>query len=128
VVFKLTPPAKGQAVWTETVIYSFTGGSDGNQPWAGLLGDASGALYGTTYGGGIAGCTRYSGIGCGVVFKLTPPGSGQTAWTETVLHNFSGADGANPVAGLIRQPRGPLYSTALFGANNDNGLVFELGR
>jgi uncharacterized repeat protein (TIGR03803 family) len=64
-VFKLTPPAKGQMAWTETVLYSFTGGSDGFYPLAGLIADKEGALYGTTQAGGTA--------GFGTVFKLTPP-------------------------------------------------------
>jgi len=79
-VFKLSPPAKGQTAWTETVLYSFNKGGpgyDGVGPVAGLIADNQGALYGTTYEG--------DGTG-GVVFKLSPPAKGQTAWTETVLY------------------------------------------
>ena len=68
-VFKLTPPAKGQTAWTPTVLHSFTN-SDGSSPNAGLIADNSGALYGTTAGGG----TAFSGT----VFKLTPPAKGET--------------------------------------------------
>jgi uncharacterized repeat protein (TIGR03803 family) len=66
----------------ETVLYSFQGGSDGNDPEAGLIFDKEGALYGTTSG-------RGSG-GNGTVFKLTPPAKGQTQWKETVLYSFQG--------------------------------------
>jgi uncharacterized repeat protein (TIGR03803 family) len=79
-VFKLTPPQKGQAAWTETVLYSFCsllGCSDGGIPLAGLIADKQGALYGTTSSGGSG---PY-----GTVFKLTPPAKGQTAWTDRAL-------------------------------------------
>ena len=73
-VFKLTPPATGQTVWAETVLYSFGSfDGDGANPLAGLIADKQGALYGTT---------KYGGTGSeGTVFKLTPPATGQTAWT-----------------------------------------------
>lgn len=61
VVYKLTP--SGQ----ETVLYSFTGGADGGNPYAGVIVDSAGNLYGTAYGGGANNCTG----GCGVVYKST---------------------------------------------------------
>ena len=62
-VFKLTPPSLGlQTQWTETVLYRFKGGSDGAGPYAGLILDARGALYGTTQAGGTS--------DRGTVFKL----------------------------------------------------------
>ena len=118
-VLKLTPPAKGQTAWTESVLYSFKGGSDGATPIAGLIADNSGALYGTTAGGG-------SGNN-GTVFKLTPPAKGQTAWTETVLHSFKGGSGgATPIAGLIADNSGALYGTTAGGGSGNNGTVFKL--
>ena len=69
-VFKLTPPTKGQTAWTETVLYRFLGGSDRAIPFAGLIADKEGALYGTTQGLGSVN---------GTVFKLTPPAKGQAA-------------------------------------------------
>jgi uncharacterized repeat protein (TIGR03803 family) len=84
------------------VLYSFQGGNDGAYP-AGLMADAAGALYGTTYAGGSA--------GAGVVFKLTPP-----TWTATVVHGFQGgSDGAYPRAGLIADAAGAFYGTTCSG-------------
>jgi uncharacterized repeat protein (TIGR03803 family) len=125
-VFKLTPPAKGQTTWRETVLYSFTGGSDGGSPLAPLIADNEGALYGTTtFGGNYSAC---GGTGCGVVFKLTPPGKGHTVWTETVLHTFAnGSDGANPHDGLVADQRGALYGTTYQGGSSGgSGTVFKL--
>jgi uncharacterized repeat protein (TIGR03803 family) len=128
-VFKLTPPGRGQTAWTETVLYSFTGGSDGAFPAAGLIVDNASNLYGTTVGGG--GNDRCAN-GCGTVFKLTPPGRGQTAWTETVLHSFTGggftggSDGGLPLAGLIADNGGALYGTTFGGGTIGGGTVFKL--
>ena len=89
--FVATRSARAQ---TESVLYSFTGGTDGSTPVAGLVQDAQGNLYSTTYEGGGTGC---GGSGCGTVFKL------DTSGKETVLYSFTGTggDGANPLAGLV---------------------------
>jgi hypothetical protein len=123
-VFALTPPAPGKAYWTEAVLYSFKGGSDGDFPDAGLAMGANGSLYGTTTRGGP--CP--GGGGCGTVFELTRPGPGKILWTEQVLHSFSGgADGSIPEASLILDSSGNLYGTARWGGNpNFGGTVFEL--
>jgi uncharacterized repeat protein (TIGR03803 family) len=119
VVYKLTPSSGG---WNETVLYNFTGGTDGGNPVGGVILDAGGNLYGTAEeGGNTADCTPY---GCGVVFKLSPASGGH--WTETVLHTFLGTDGAFPIAGLV------LHSGMLFGTTN-GGLsatsdVFQMKR
>jgi uncharacterized repeat protein (TIGR03803 family) len=116
-VFKLTPPAKGGKSWTETVLYSFLGKSDGGNPEAGLLRGSDGTLYGTTYLGG-----SQDGLsGFGTVFKLAPPANGKTAWTQTVLHTFQGSDGANPRAALIADATGALYGTTPVGGGNSGG-------
>ncbi len=79
--------------WSETPLYSFTGGSDGANPHSGLIVDGNGVLYGTTVGGGAN--------AKGTVYSLTPP-SGGGSWTESVLYSFSGAnDGAQPRAGVV---------------------------
>jgi uncharacterized repeat protein (TIGR03803 family) len=118
-VFKLTPGSGG---WTESVLYTFTGGSDGREPYARLLLDASGNLYGTTLLGGTIGSVCSSG--CGTVFKLT---HGSSGWTESVLYAFEGgADGASPYDGLAFDPTGNLYGTAYAGGASANGAIFKL--
>jgi len=108
-VFKLAPDG------TETVLWNFNGGSDGAYPIGGLLMDSAGALYGTT-DGGTAG-------GDGTVFKLTPSGG---SWTETVLHDFAGSDGANPFAGVIEDSTGNLYGATTAGGTYGFGTAFEI--
>ena len=128
VVFELSPPSSGSGPWTETVLYTFTGGSDGAYPEAGLIFDSKGNLYGTTTNGGDTSGSNCSGIGgCGVVFELSPPSGGGSPWTETVLFTFSnGTDGAVPYAGLIFDAKGNLYSTTAGGGSAGYGVVFEL--
>jgi uncharacterized repeat protein (TIGR03803 family) len=123
-VFEVTRNSDG--TWTESVLYSFSGGADGGQPSAGLVLDAAGNLYGTTKFGGSANCN----LGCGTVFQLKPASGG---WTETVLYSFSGgADGREPYATLLFDTTGNLYSTTLFGGNVGSvcssgcGTVFKL--
>lgn len=107
-VFELTPDGNGK--WIETVLYRFTGRKDGGSPWAGLVFDSLGNLYGTTYAGGYSNQTTCI-VGCGVVFKLTPAGNGQ--WKESVLYTFKGLkDGANPVGSLAFDSSGNLYGAA----------------
>lgn len=134
-VFKLTPPAAGKTQWTETVLHGFTGGSDGNGPSGGVILDSFGAVYGTTNEGGTSPlCPFYDDLGCGTVFKLTPPAPQQTKWTETKLYSFTGgSDGAYPVGGLIVDPHGALYGTTAYeGVTTGNcdpdgcGTVFEI--
>ena len=114
-VFKLTPDG------TETVLYAFTGGSDGAYPESGVIMDEAGNLYGTTESGGT-GC---DGSGCGTVFKVAPDG------TETVLYAFQGStDGANPLGGLIADKAGNFHGTTNSGGtgcrNQGCGTVFRL--
>jgi uncharacterized repeat protein (TIGR03803 family) len=121
-VFKLTHNSDGS--WSKSTIHSFQGGAtDGVGPSA-LVVDQSGNIYGTTSGGGLE-CS--DGGTCGLVFKLTPTGSG---WTEAILHFFTGAsDGYDPYSGLIFDRAGNLYGTASAGGqgiDSGNGTVFEL--
>ncbi|HEV2379547.1 MAG TPA: choice-of-anchor tandem repeat GloVer-containing protein [Terriglobia bacterium] len=103
----------------ETVLYSFTGGTDGAAPVAGLVRDTAGNLYGTTYYGGSVACNN--GQGCGTVFKLDTTGG------ETVLHSFTGGtDGAYPLAGLVLDGVGNLYGTTSLGGASGYGVVFAL--
>jgi len=113
VVFKLTPRTHGS--WKETVLHSFIG-SDGSQPIAGLIFDASWRLYGTTLGGGAH--------SDGVVFKLTHQANG--SWAEKVLHSFSGSDGVNPADSVIFDQSGNLYGTTTVGGAGGFGVAFKL--
>jgi uncharacterized repeat protein (TIGR03803 family) len=102
----------------ETVLHSFTGGTDGNGPDGGLIRDKQGNLYGTTIlGGDLSSC---GGDGCGVVFKMDRSGK------ETVLHNFAGLDGAFPGASLVQDEEGTLYGTTNDGGAFGQGVLFKL--
>jgi uncharacterized repeat protein (TIGR03803 family) len=107
-VFIVTPGG------TETVLYSFAGGSDGAHPYAGLIQGGDGNFYGTTYQGGTS--------GDGAVFKVTPSG------TETILYSFVGgsSDGANPEAGLTQGSDGNFYGNTYLGGASNLGTVFKL--
>jgi uncharacterized repeat protein (TIGR03803 family) len=88
---------------SETVLYTFTGGSDGRGPFGGLIQDGLGTLFGTTeFGGGSTSCQ----LGCGTVFKLDSGGH------EATIYAFRGKkDGAYPTAGVIMDAAGYLYGT-----------------
>jgi uncharacterized repeat protein (TIGR03803 family) len=132
-VFKLSPGATPEAPWTKTTLLRFNGQNGGGAPQGKLLLGSSGALYGTTYKGGPGQCTDGLGyvIGCGVVFRLTPPAPGQTSWTESVLLDFNAANGAFPQGGLIMDSAGALLGTTsasapdVWGVPGD-GNVFKL--
>ena len=106
---------------TETVLYTFQGGTDGEDPGGNLTSDGAGNLYGTTL---------YGGLGYGTVYELSPNGVG--GWSESVLYAFTGgADGAYPnYANVILDRAGNLYGTAQFGGTGIGsagyGVVFEL--
>ncbi|HWY56157.1 MAG TPA: choice-of-anchor tandem repeat GloVer-containing protein [Terriglobales bacterium] len=133
----------------EKVLYEFQGqvgqsGVDAAWPTGGVIADAAGNFYGTTFSGGSQPCyvgsdTVYP---CGTVFQITPPATKGGAWTETILHNFSTGtshDGFNPLGGLVSDAKGNLYGTTSLGGNVTNnqlcvgdgvligcGTVFEL--
>ena len=116
-VFKLNPSG------VKTILYNFTGGTDGGEPHGSL-----GNLYGTTEYGGDLNALCAGMQGCGVVFKISPTGR------ETVLHRFTGkADGGQPLAGLTIDSGGNLYGTTAGGANSSCdyfavgcGVVFKI--
>jgi uncharacterized repeat protein (TIGR03803 family) len=112
----LTFPSHAQ---TFTVLHNFKGGSDGANPEAGLVMDAKGNLYGTTYAGGAAGC-QFGEVTCGTVFKLAGK-------KETVVHRFKGSpDGANPSGGLILDAEGNLYGVTSGGGADGCGTLFKV--
>jgi uncharacterized repeat protein (TIGR03803 family) len=127
-VFQLKRHAKGR--WTEEVLYSFqANGKDGLNPYFGLVFDAAGNLYGTTYVGGrsiLSGSSLSCYQGCGTVFQLTPGTEGR--WTEKVLYSFNGKDGDRPVDNLVLDTKGNLYGNTNAGGTYDRGTVFRLSR
>jgi uncharacterized repeat protein (TIGR03803 family) len=128
-VFQLAPPSAAGEPWTETVIYSFTGSSDGDgaNPTSVTLG-SDGNLYGATSIGGTA--TACNTLGCGTVFQLALPAMAGEAGTETVLYSFTGVngDGVEPLSGVIVGKNGTLYGTTIFGGTlpADSGTVYWL--
>jgi uncharacterized repeat protein (TIGR03803 family) len=102
--------------FAESDVYDFKDGSDGAFPLSGLIPDSSGALYGTTVGGGSA--------GKGTVYKFVPAKGGGA---ETVLWSFQGSsDGTGPNGGVVIDSSGDIYGTTPTGGNSNSGVVFEL--
>jgi uncharacterized repeat protein (TIGR03803 family) len=111
------------STWTESVLYTFQGGSDGAFPQSQVAFDSAGNLYGTTSnGGGSSDCFE----GCGTVFKMTYSAG---IWSNTQLHAFQGqssADGSDPTAGLAVDSLNNLYGTTNGGGIYGYGTVFEV--
>jgi len=117
-VYRLVPPPGGSGVWTSEILFSFSG-PDGWEPRGRLAFDVHGSLLGVTRIGGA--------YNQGLVYKLTPPGPGQTRWTQTVLYNFRGnIDGANPEAGVIIGRNRFLYGTTTTGGGAGCGTAYRL--
>ncbi|QGM44681.1 choice-of-anchor tandem repeat GloVer-containing protein [Methylocystis heyeri] len=120
VVFKLTPPAAGSNNWTETVLYSFLGGSNGLNPMFTPTIDSRGVIYGATQYGG-------ANDNSGAAFQLTPPIPPSTQWTGTKIFDFSYAStGANPKGGFVIDSSGALYGTTSTGGPQGKGTVYKL--
>jgi uncharacterized repeat protein (TIGR03803 family) len=116
-VFELSPKAGGG--WTEKILHSFIGnGKDGDEPYAGVVLDASGNLYGTTIGGGAN--------GSGTAFEVSPRVGG--GWTEKILYSFipENRGELQSYSGLILDGAGNLYGTTAVGGSSGFGSVFEL--
>lgn len=119
-VYELIAPAQSGGAWTQSVLYNFQGGADGDEVIGALIFDAKGNLYGTTaLGGSFGNCT----YGCGTVFELSPPAVRGGVWTKSILYSFAGgkADGAYPEAALVFDSKGRLYGTTSEGAGPDCG-------
>ena len=125
-VFKLSPNHGG--TWTESLLYTFMGGTDGGFPSA-LVFDGAGNLYGTTFSGGI---TNSPCGGCGTVFELSPSQTG--SWTKTILYSFNdGLDGGDPSGGVIFDGAGNLFGETFDGGSfacpeSGCGTVYKLTR
>lgn len=122
-VFELTRSGSG---YTESILYNFAGSPDGANPFAGVVFDAAGNLYGTTGDGGTG---RGCDYGCGTAFQLTPSNG---SWQENVLVNFDFrvaylAGGIYPYSSLVLDASGNLYGTTIYSGNITlNGIVFKL--
>jgi uncharacterized repeat protein (TIGR03803 family) len=117
-VFELIRASNGR--WAGKTLYSFTGGSDGGNPYAGPTLDSAGNVYGTTVNGGIGFTPGY-----GTVFELIPNGEN---WTEKTVYQFgtNDYDGVNPYGRVVFDPAGNLYGTTYRGPSANLGTVFEI--
>jgi uncharacterized repeat protein (TIGR03803 family) len=115
-VFQLSPSGGG---WIHTVLYDFTGGLDGGEPYKGVTLDAAGNLYGTAVTGGNGPCEG----GCGVTYEMTNSGG---HWTQSVIHNFTGADGSGPGSPVVLDKAGNVYGTTPTGGADGFGVVYQL--
>src|SRR5215813_5578356 len=116
-VFQLTPTLNG---WVQNVLYSFTGGADGGEPYKGVSIDGQGNLYGTAVTGGSGGCEG----GCGVAYKLTNSGG---TWAQTVIHAFTGGDdGSGPGARVTVDRNGNVYGMTPTGGTYGVGTIYRL--
>lgn len=118
-VFRLrvppTAPRTSSSLWDLTVLYHFTGGSDGGGPQDDLAFDSSGNIYGTAGGGGDN--------GTGVIYELSRSGSG---WAETVLYSAPNCDRCSPSGGVVFDNSGNLYGVFYMGGPYGYGAVYEL--
>jgi uncharacterized repeat protein (TIGR03803 family) len=116
-VFQLTPTPNG---WVHTVLYSFTGGADGGEPYKGVTLDREGNLYGTAVTGGSGSCEG----GCGVTYKLTKSGG---TWIQTIIHAFSGGDdGSGPGARVTVDQSGNVYGMTPTGGAYGLGTIYKI--
>jgi len=116
-VFRLSPASGG---WAHTVLYNFTGGADGGEPYKGVTLDSHGDLYGTAVTGGGGSCEG----GCGVVYKLSNSGG---VWTQSVVHTFTGGnDGFGPGSPVTIDKHGNLYGTTPTGGASGFGVVYGI--
>src|SRR5207302_7007898 len=116
-VCRLSPTPNG---WVHSVLYSFTGGADGGEPYKGVTLDREGNLYGTAVTGGSGSCEG----GCGVAYKLTNSGG---TWTQTVIHAFTGGDdGSGPGARLTVDGIGNVYGMAPTGGAYGLGTIYKI--
>jgi uncharacterized repeat protein (TIGR03803 family) len=110
---------KQKGTWTEKPLYSFSGTQkDGDFPYAGVVLDTVGNIYGTTLGEGVN--------GRGTVFELIAPTGASDVYKEETLWNFNDTDGDVSYGSLILDSAGNLYGTTYQGGLNLLGVVFEV--
>jgi len=109
-VFELDPPIVAGNPWTQTILYTFSGGLDGSSPGNGVIADKRGRLFGAA---------------ADTIFMLRPPQTPGGAWKETVLHNFTGPDGFTATTPLTLSKK-TLYGTTAQGGTFGTGTVFEV--
>ena len=120
-VFRLSPVPGG---WEYTVLYNFTGGKDGGQPYGGVTLDAAGNIYGSAVVGGKSQPgTCPSEDGCGVVWRVSNVNG---TWTQKVLHNFDGADGYGPGGPVVLDASGNLYGMTAVGGAYGLGTIYQI--
>jgi uncharacterized repeat protein (TIGR03803 family) len=120
-VFELSPSLNGS--WSETVLHTFEGGSDGLVPYAPLAADSNGNFYGTTQQGGNSNSSCY-GNTCGTIFELSPASNG--GWNYSVIYRFSGTDGSNPAGGLVFDKPANMSGATEIGRAGNYVPVFQL--
>jgi uncharacterized repeat protein (TIGR03803 family) len=121
-VFRLSPTESG---WQQTVLYNFTGGKDGGQPYGGVTLDAAGNIYGSAVVGGKAQAgTCPAEDGCGVVWRLS---NDNGTWTHKVLHYFDGLhDGYGPGGPVVLDANGSLYGMTAVGGAYGLGTIYQI--
>jgi uncharacterized repeat protein (TIGR03803 family) len=118
--YQLRPPSGTSTHWPDSLLYQFTGGADGDSPAGALTVGPGHALYGVTSSG--SGASQF-----GAVFRLTPPATSGSGWTETVLWGFGGGAGQPSIPqGSLAIYSDRIYGTTQFGGTGDVGTVFEL--
>jgi len=122
-VFELTPPSAGNT-WVETLIYTFTGMTDGSSPASRVYPGAAGTLLGTTFFAGSSKACPLGGfvVGCGTAYQLTPPAKSGGAWTFKTIYTFTGnkKKGAHPSQGIASNTNGNIYVTTYSGGNTSD--------
>jgi uncharacterized repeat protein (TIGR03803 family) len=116
-VYMLEPPRNGGTAWTRTIIHSFTSGIGGTGRDSELVMDRSGNLYGAAANGTAS---------AGLIFRLSPPPAGKTAWVFGVLHNFSYSSGPADPNGLAIDGNDRIFGTAIGGGKSGHGAIFSL--
>lgn len=109
VVFQLMPPAQAGRSWTEVVLHSFSGGTDGGEPQTGIVPDGSGGFFGTASQGGATGNGNF--------FHLVPPAEQGGTWTLTPLHQFAGGNDGSVPSGELLKRGNAVFGTTQGGVN-----------